>query len=96
MIGKLFVIGAMLMAGVSLAQPAAPPVENTDVTGTRPEPLRCISTDPPTGSHMGAKKICHTRLEWQQIRLGTQQGLRNLEDDQEAKAQRDLAAAGGR
>jgi hypothetical protein len=95
---KVLLICAMVLAaGAAMAQEAAaPPVENTTVTGTKPEPLLCIRSDPPTGSHMGAKKICHTRVEWQQTHLSTAQGLRNMEDDEQVKAQQALAAEGGR
>ncbi len=40
----------------------------------------CIHTDAPTGSRMGAKKICHTNAEWRTIHANSQELVNALAD----------------
>ncbi len=73
--------GLMVTAGVALAQDApAPPVEKKTVTSVKADPISCVHSDAPTGSRMGATKVCHTRSEWQTIHANAQYDMQRLSD----------------
>lgn len=69
--------GMLAVAGSAGAQPAAPDVESATVTENR---ILCVHQDAPTGSRIGAKKICHTNADWKNIHANAEQDMRYLQD----------------
>jgi hypothetical protein len=71
--------GVLAVAGSAGAQPAAPSpdVESATVTENR---ILCVHQDAPTGSRLGAKKICHTNAEWKTIHANADQDMRYLQE----------------
>lgn len=69
----------------SASTPAAP--------ATQPEaddPVICVKTEAPTGSHIGGDKECHTRSGWAKIRGATGDAARRyleLNDQQRLQLQ---------
>lgn len=75
-----FVLAATGMLAVAVsasAQPAAPDVESATVTENR---ILCVHQDAPTGSRLGAKKVCHTNAEWRTIHANTEQDMLRMQD----------------
>ena len=76
---KFILIAAFaLVAAPTLAQTAQPalPTESATVTDTA---LSCVHQDSPTGSRLGAKKVCHTQAQWREIRAESALDLQNLQ-----------------
>jgi hypothetical protein len=44
------------------------------------EKVICVHADAPTGSRMGARKICHTNAEWRTIHANSQQLINTFQD----------------
>ncbi|HWX90598.1 MAG TPA: hypothetical protein VNY75_09850 [Rhizomicrobium sp.] len=42
--------------------------------------ILCIHQDAPTGSRLGAKKVCHTNAEWRTIHANAEQDMLRLQD----------------
>lgn len=87
----LAVIGVLAAAGSAAAQPAAPDVESATVTENR---ILCVHQDAPTGSRLGAKKVCHTNAEWRTIHANADQDMRTLQDRSDNSAIGAALAAG--
>jgi hypothetical protein len=66
----------LAVAGGAIAQPAASD-ESVTVSENR---IMCVHQDAPTGSRMGAKKICHTNAEWRTIHANAEQDMHYLQD----------------
>lgn len=86
--------GAALLASVSLAlaQTPSPPVEGATVTGEGE--VICQHNDAPTGSHFGAKKVCHTAAEWRTIHANAQDSMRYMQDRHDNMVEGRALAAG--
>jgi len=91
--------GLILCGGIALADPppagdtATAPVAGaaatTDAATRSPaETLICFRAPPPTGSHMGDGKECHTRTEWEQLRTATGDAARRVLNNVTAEQQR--------
>src|SRR5579872_7091462 len=77
---RKFAIAAILLtasgnAGAEETAPA-PKVESTTVSDTR---MLCVHQDAPTGSHIGAKSVCHTVAEWRNIHANSDEIMRHLD-----------------
>jgi hypothetical protein len=78
----VFAVSSLLaVAGGAMAQPTAPAPAASDesviVTENR---ILCVHQDAPTGSRIGAKKICHTNAEWKNIHANAEQDMHYLQD----------------
>jgi hypothetical protein len=69
----------LAFCGPALAQsgeaPSALPID-----ASADSKVVCVLGDPPTGSRMGAKKICHTNAEWRTIHSNSQQLMNTFQD----------------
>ena len=83
----------LTICGAALAQDSGG-APSTIVNGND-EKMICIHSDPPTGSRMGAKKICHTNAEWKTIHANSQQLMNTLDDRANFGAQMTAAAGAG-
>jgi hypothetical protein len=67
-----FPAGLLLLGGVANAQAVQQPVAPQSQTNTaRPapaDPVICEKQED-TGTRLSSRKVCHTRSEWQQLRL---------------------------
>jgi hypothetical protein len=68
----------LTICGAAMAQDTGG-APSTIVNGND-EKIVCIHADPPTGSRMGAKKICHTNAEWRTIHANGQQLMNTFQD----------------
>jgi len=80
------------LAGGAMAQPVAPSDESVTVTENK---ILCVHQDAPTGSRIGAKKICHTNAEWKTIHANAEQDMHYLQDRYDNMQEGAALAAGG-
>lgn len=80
------------LAQTAATAPAAP-VEHATVTGE--SDMVCVHNDAPTGSHFGAKKICHTAAQWRTIRANAQASMQYMQDRHDNMVEGAALAAGG-
>ena len=85
------VSGVLAVVGAAMAQPAAPDVESATVTENR---ILCVHQDAPTGSRIGAKKVCHTNGEWRTIHANAEQDMLRMQDRHDNGMQGAANAAG--
>ena len=86
-------IAVLGMSGAALAQYGETP-SNLPIDPAADSKVVCIHGDPPTGSRMGAKKICHTNAEWRTIHANAAQLMNTFQDRGDFAAQ-GAANAGG-
>jgi hypothetical protein len=73
--------GLLAVAGGAMAQPAAPTQATSDESVTVSENrIMCVHQDAPTGSRLGAKKVCHTNAEWRTIHANAEQYMLHMQD----------------
>jgi hypothetical protein len=67
-------------------QQAAPKVENATVNGQKdadaPKPVKmiCVRAPAETGSHMGARRECHTQEEWDMMHRQSEATVQRYHD----------------
>jgi len=75
------VSGLLVVAGAAMAQPVAPAPAASDESVTVSENrIMCVHQDAPTGSRLGAKKICHTNAQWRTIHANAEQDMLHMQD----------------
>ena len=90
------VSGLLAVAGGAMEQPAAPAQAPSDESVTVTENrIMCVHQDAPTGSRLGAKKICHTNAEWKTIHANAEQDMHYLQDRYDNMQEGAALAAGG-
>ena len=73
-------VAAMALSGAAMAQDQGGAPSLLPIDSGTDSKIVCIHADPPTGSRMGAKKICHTNAEWRTIHTNSQQLLNTFQD----------------
>jgi hypothetical protein len=92
-------VTTMLLLG-SAAAADSPSPSTPAAPATQPDtadPVICVKTEAPTGSHIGGSKECHTRSGWDQIRGATGDAARRyleLNDQQRLQLQPPGGAGG--
>jgi hypothetical protein len=87
--------GLLTMAGSAIAQPAAPaPAASDESVIVSENRILCVHQDAPTGSRIGAKKICHTNAEWKTIHANAEQDMHYLQDRHDNMQEGAALAAG--
>lgn len=80
MLKSLVIASGLVLA----ASPVAAQVTNTETNNPAPkakgDPNRIIcEVEQTTGSRLGARKVCKTELEWQQMRTEHREGLEQFQ-----------------
>jgi hypothetical protein len=76
----------LAVAGSAMAQPAAPapvapaPAASDESVTVSENRIMCVHQDAPTGSRLGAKKICHTNAQWRTIHANAEQDMLYMQD----------------
>lgn len=62
-------VAAVTLCASAVADPATTPASaaNAAPAADNADPMVCRMLDPPVGSRLGARKICHKQSEWLQI-----------------------------
>jgi len=60
--------------------PAPPPVEQTPEQVAADDKIVCKTMDPPAGSRIGGRRVCHSVREWRSIQATAHDAVRDIQD----------------